>query len=63
MSIKSIFFTKLIYKKVAGSPDYKPNQGNLTKMSTGRRIGEVNFYFFILSPFPKKSPQPFHSSL
>jgi len=33
----------LIYKKVAGSPDYKPNQENLIKISTGRRIGEVNF--------------------
>ena len=26
---------------MSGSPDYKPNQENLTKMSRGGRIGEA----------------------
>ena len=28
--------------KVSGSPDYKPNQENLTKMSRVGRIGEAD---------------------
>ena len=30
-------------KKLVVSPDYKPNQGNLTTINIGGRIGEVNF--------------------
>jgi len=32
----------LIYKKAAGSPEYKPNQDNLTKTNRGKRIGEAD---------------------
>ena len=43
MNISSSFLTNLIYKKDAGSPDYTSNQGNLIKISIGRRIGEVKY--------------------
>ena len=36
--------TNTILEKVSGSPDYKSNQENLTKMSTGRRIDSYKSY-------------------
>ena len=43
-SANNKFLIYLIYKILSGSPDYKPNQENSTKINRDRRIVKWIFY-------------------